>query len=172
MTLSLLVFIALAAVTVVGALAAVTLRNVTHTLLAVVAFFMGIAGLFFSLRADFLGAVQILVYVGAIAVLMVFSIVLTRSTDVPEPRNASGRLMGAGTAALLCALLVAGVLNLLKETAPAARLPNDASTDALGTLLLTNYAVPVEAASVLLTAALVGAVVIALDEIRVRRGGA
>jgi NADH:ubiquinone oxidoreductase subunit 6 (subunit J) len=163
-------FAALAIVTLVGAMGAVTLKNLTHALLSLVVFFFGVAGLFFSLRADFVGAVQILVYVGAVAVLMVFAIVLTRSTDAPEPQIGGFRWVGVLAASLVGGVLV-GVLLVEPQRGEPATVPS-ASAEQLGVAMMTTYAVPFELASILLTAALIGAVVIALDEIRRRVGDA
>jgi NADH:ubiquinone oxidoreductase subunit 6 (subunit J) len=68
----------ISAVTVIGAILAMTLRNLVHCVLALILFFFGIAAHYFLLRADFLGVVQILLYVGAVAVLILFAIMLTR----------------------------------------------------------------------------------------------
>src|SRR5208283_140286 len=68
------IFWILSAITVLGALFAITLRNLIHCVLSLILFFLGIAGHYFLLRADFLGAVQILIYIGAVAVLMLFAI--------------------------------------------------------------------------------------------------
>ena len=84
------IFWILSAITVLGALFAITLRNLIHCVLALILFFLGIAGHYFLLRADFLGAVQILIYIGAVAVLMLFAIMLTRHVTGDEgPRKFS-----------------------------------------------------------------------------------
>ena len=162
-----LAFYILAAITVAGAVLAVTLRNLVHCLLALVLFFLGIAGHFFLLRADFLGAAQILIYIGAVAVLILFAIMLTRNVTGNEgPRESLGGAwwLGVGVATALAGLL-GGVL---RRAELADRLPANASVKGvigdLGRLLVSDWVVPLEIMAVLLTAALIGAVVIALEE--------
>ena len=167
MTPAQLGFALLSAVTVAGALGAVALRNVTRALLALVLFFFGIAGLFFMLRADFVGVIQILVYVGAVAVLIVFAIVLTRSDGGIDFKHVGvGWIVGL-LAALVAGAVVTGVVLRSPDVveAPAARA---GGVEQVGQALMTTYVLPFELASVLLTAALIGAVVIALDEVRKR----
>ena len=78
-------------ITVLGALLAVTLRNLVHCVLSLILFFLGIAAHYFLLRADFIGAVQILIYIGAVVVLILFAIMLTRNvTGTEGPREALG----------------------------------------------------------------------------------
>ena len=77
----------IAALTIIGALAAMTLRNLIHCALCLALTFIGIAGLFLSLNAAFVAFAQILVYVGAVAILIVFATLLTRNSEtVSEPR--------------------------------------------------------------------------------------
>ena len=154
-------------ITVLGALLAVSLRNLVHCLLALVLFFLGIAGHFFLLRADFLGAVQILIYIGAVAVLILFAIMLTRNVTGAE--GASEALggkwwMGAGATALLGGLLCAAVLRDKLGCQLAAGTPGEGAIKEMGQLLVADWVVPLEIMAVLLTAALIGAVVIALEE--------
>lgn len=167
MTFAQIGFYLLSAFTVAAALLAVTMKDVTRALLALIAFFFGVAGLFFVLHAEFIGVVQLLVYVGAVAVLIVFAIVLTRGAEggVDLPRIGGSRIVGA-----LAALLVGGVLVAVIErsrfpskTAPALDV-GAGGPEQIGEALMTRFALPFEVASLLLTAALIGAVVIALDE--------
>jgi NADH-quinone oxidoreductase subunit J len=165
----------LSAITVIGALMAITLRNLIHCVLSLILFFLGIAGHYFLLRADFLGAVQILIYIGAVAVLMLFAIMLTRHVTGDEgPREVLGGKwwMGMGTAVIIAGLLwaiirkdqLAQVLPTDAANAPYAKLVAD-----IGRALVADWIVPFEAMAVLLTAALIGAVVIALEEVIRRR---
>jgi len=123
------------------------------------------------LRADFLGAVQILIYVGAVAVLMLFAIMLTRHVTGDEgPREVLGGKWwaGMGTAAIIAGLLWA----IIRKDALARLLPTEAANISytalvgdIGRALVADWVVPLEAMAVLLTAALIGAVVIALEEV-------
>lgn len=161
----------LSAITVIGAVMAITLRNLVHCVLSLILFFLGIAGHYLLLRADFLGAVQILIYIGAVAVLMLFAIMLTRHVTGDEgPREVLGGKwwMGMGTAVIIAGLLwaiirkdqLAQVLPTEAGNAPYAKLVAD-----IGKALVADWIVPFEAMAVLLTAALIGAVVIALEEV-------
>jgi len=172
MTLEQIGFLVLATVTLSSALGAVLLKNLTHALLSLVLSFFGSAGLFFSLHAEFIGVVQILVYVGAIAVLFVFAIVLTREAqgDAGTLRHLGGRgkILGGLTAVVVGALLVRMILlaphKLLTDAARAQE--GGGTVGEIGMALMTSYIVPFEVASLLLTAALVGAIVIALNEVK------
>jgi NADH-quinone oxidoreductase subunit J len=157
-------------VTVLGAVLAMTLRNLVHCVLALVLFFFGIAAHYFLLRAEFLAAVQILLYVGAVAVLILFAIMLTRHvTGLEGPRELGGKWWaGMGTAVIVAGLLWAAVRrDELAALLPATR-PGSSALE-IGKILIADWVVPFEAMAVLLTAALIGAVVIALEEVIRRR---
>jgi len=165
------IFLTLSAVTVLGAVLAVSLRNLVHCLLALVLFFLGIAGHFFLMRADFLGAVQILIYIGAVAVLILFAIMLTRNIAGTEgARRALGGAwwLGVGVSAALAGLMIA----MTRRSELASKMPYGATEEGvvkdIGKLLVTDWVVPLEIMAVLLTAALIGAVVVALEETKKR----
>jgi NADH-quinone oxidoreductase subunit J len=158
------VFILLALVTFMAAAAAMTLRNLVHCALALAVCFVGLAALYLQLDAQFVGFAQVLVYVGAVAILIVFAILLTRSGEVTNesvlaPGWAGGVVVAGCVFALVgWAVLGSGALPL--EVAPA---PEVTVRD-LGDALMTRYIVPLEVIGLLLTAALIGAVVIAMRE--------
>lgn len=166
--MSQIVFMVLSAITLLGALLAVMLRNLVHCLLALVLFFLGIAGHFFLLRADFIAASQILIYIGAVAVLILFAIMLTRnvtgSDTAHEPLGGTW-WMGVGVATV-----VAGFFSLVvrrsnfAERLPVGKIEQGSIVANIGRLLVSDWVVPLEILAVLLTAALIGAVVIALEE--------
>ena len=159
-------------ITVLGAVLAVTLRNLVHCVLALVLFFLGIAAHYFLLHADFLGAVQILIYVGAVAVLILFAIMLTRNvTGTEGPREVLGIKWwtGAAIATLLAVLMSYAIRDDNLSAALPAGDKAQSSVAAIGKALVENWVVPLEAVAVLLTAALIGAVVIALEDIRKQR---
>jgi NADH-quinone oxidoreductase subunit J len=154
-------------ITVLGAVLAVTLRNLVHCVLALVLFFLGIAAHYFLLHADFLGAVQVLIYVGAVAVLILFAIMLTRNvTGTEGPREVLGFKWWTGAA--IATLLAVLMSYAIRDDGMAWTLPAgdkaQSSVAAIGKALVENWVVPLEAVAVLLTAALIGAVVIALEE--------
>ncbi len=165
-------FWVISAVTVLGAVLAVTLRNLVHCVLALILFFIGIAAHYFLLHADFLGTVQIMIYVGAVAVLILFAIMLTHNvTGTDGPREVLGVKWwaGAGIAATLAVLLTHAIQgDPLAATAPAGDKALSSVAE-IGKALVGGWVVPLEAIAVLLTAALIGAVVIALEEIQKTR---
>lgn len=164
-----LVFYALALWTMVSGLLAVSLRNVMHCAVALIAFFAGIAALFFTLHADFLGAVQLIVYVGAVAVLIVFAIMLTRNVagmDTVSPMS-GGALWGWVVSLAVLGLLAYSLADLAPNSGPV--VPNTLTVAEIGQAMMTRFAIPFEVISLLLTAALVGAVVIALEEAKPKK---
>ena len=157
-----LVFIILAVVTLGAGLLTVTLRNIVHSALALVGAFFGVAGIYLLLEAEFLAVVQVLIYVGAISVLILFAIMLTRGL-MQSDRSQSNRQ--AGPAALVALVLFGGMaLMAIRGPWPVASVAITADlVPRLGTLLVTTYVLPFEVVSVLLLGALVGALVIARD---------
>ena len=101
------VFIILSLFTVIGAFMAVSLRNLVHCVLSLILFFLGIAGHYFLLRAEFLGIVQILIYIGAVAILILFAVMLTRNvtgTETPESSLGGKWWIGVTTGIVLATL--------------------------------------------------------------------
>lgn len=147
------------AIALVGALLAVGLKNIFHNILGFALALVGVAGLFLSLGADFLAGVLILVYVGALAIAMVYAVMLSYPLDTaPQPRRGA---KVAGAAAL--ALLAAGALYLVVLGAhfPPVRGTPELSAQWLGFRLLRDYVLAFELISVLLVVAMVGAVMVA-----------
>lgn len=157
-----LVFFLLATVTLIAGLMVVTLRNVVHSALALVGAFFGVAGLYLLLEAEFLAAVQVLIYVGAISVLILFAIMLTRGLMASVQTGVNGQWAAA---ALISVFLFLGML-LVAARGPWPVDTQSITTDlvpGLGTLLVTTYVLPFEVVSVLLLGALVGALLIARE---------
>jgi NADH:ubiquinone oxidoreductase subunit 6 (subunit J) len=163
MDISLVVFLALAAVTVIGALGTVLMRNIVHSALFLVLSFVGVAGIYAMLQADFLFAVQILIYVGAIATLLLFAIMLTRGVRGAQPQNNNQVIPGALMALLLFGAVLVPVIT---NTAwPVSSEPAPQTTVAfLGQQLMGTYALPFEAVGLLLLVALVGAIIVAREK--------
>jgi NADH-quinone oxidoreductase subunit J len=158
------VFYFISALTVAGALAAVLLKNTIHCALALTVAFAGLALLFLSLDAQFVGFVQILVYIGAVVILVVFAIMLTRSAEAPKKGVHSktwfaGLLVTAAVFAFLGWAVLAGAPGLPNESAAPAVSVHD-----IGNALMTHYVLPLEIIAVLLTAATIGAVIVAMHE--------
>lgn len=158
-------FSILSAIAVISALLAVRLRNLVHATLTLMAFFVALAGLFILLMAEFLAAVQILVYVGAVGILILFAIMLTQQVtgNVKEHIEAHGALWGlAGATAVLLTLLLPAILKTALPLQPVVE-TIDPSVRALGLNLMAPYTIALQVIALLLTAALLGAVVIAIS---------
>lgn len=155
--------------TVAGALAAMILRNLVHCVLALVVAFAGLAGLYLQLGAQFIGFAQILVYVGAIAILIVFAILLTRSH---EPRTRTVVSPGWITSSFVAAA-VFGILTWAIRSSGMSALPISLrpaiTVKQVGDALMSPFVLQLEVIGLLLTAALVGAVTIAMREQRSRK---
>lgn len=155
------VFYALGTVALLGALGVVFFRNVVHSALSLTASFIGIGCLYIFLSADFMGAVQFLVYGGAVAILIVMAIMLTRREDMAHSNPSAGMLAQAG------ALVVAGLFGLLMAgvafLSPFVPEPTafDDTVTGLADLMLTKFILPFEVAAVLLLMAMIGAIVLA-----------
>lgn len=156
-------FTALAAVAVVSALGVVTLKSITYSALSLAISFLAVAGLYVLLQAEFIFAVQILIYVGAVMVLLLFAIMLTRESQSPRS-NPSNRQMGAAAVASLAMLgLLVWVLNGTAWSAGEAA-PLLDTTRVLGEVLFNQYVLPFEIASLVLLVAMIGAIVIARED--------
>jgi len=159
-----IVFWILAALTVAGGLAAVTLRNTVHCALAVTAAFGGLALLFLQLDAQFAGFAQILVYIGAVAILVVFAILLTRGSETAEHAVFSHTwLTGLCIASAVFGVLGWAVLRSVNAIPQEATAPVVAVRE-IGNALMSRYVLPLEIVALLLTAAMVGAVIVAMHE--------
>lgn len=165
MTVNPVAFYALAGVVVLAALGVVTARNLVHAAFFLVATLFFVGALYLAIGADFLAGAQILIYAGAIPVLVIFAIMLTRDSMSPT----ANRLVPWWPLALAAAVAVTGTLVAVivadRELWPAAPYPrpllDEGTTKTIGEQLLGRHALPFEVASVLLLAALVGAIVLA-----------
>ena len=158
------VFLILALVTLLSAVAAMSFRNLVHCALSLVVTFAGLAGLYLQLHAQFVGFAQVLVYIGAVAILIVFAILLTRSSDTPNHAVlAPGWLAGIAVAIVVFGALGLAVLksDALTSATPAAP---EVTVKNIGDALMTKYVLPLEVIGLLLTAAMIGAVIIAMRD--------
>lgn len=166
------IFAILAALTVAGGLAAVMLRNTVHCALAVAVAFAGLALLFLRLNAQFAGFAQILVYVGAVAILVVFAILLTRSSETPATSVFSKTwLTGLVIAAAVFAVLAWAVLES-RTALPHEQIEPRITVAQIGYALMGPYVLPLEIVAVLLTASMIGAVIVAMHETKRENGAA
>ncbi|MBI5383656.1 MAG: NADH-quinone oxidoreductase subunit J [Verrucomicrobia bacterium] len=159
------VFLILAVFTLASAVGAMVLRNLIHCALCLALTFVGIAALFIQLNAEFVGLAQILVYVGAVAILIVFAVLLTRSSETPPSDRVFSRSwwLGAGVAVVTLSTILAAVVRSPSLNRPEAK-PVSLTVKTIGTELMTKYILPLEVMGLLLTAAMIGAVVIAMRE--------
>ncbi len=155
-------FLLCATLTLAGAVAAMTLRNLVHCALCAAGAFAGLAAIYLQLDAEFAGFAQLLVYVGAVAILIVFTILLTRGAEIQPAASPSWR-MGVTVGALVTACLIGSIAASpgLHGSPPQTV---QAPVKRIGEQLMNQYVMPLEAIGLLLTAALLGAVIIALRE--------
>jgi NADH-quinone oxidoreductase subunit J len=154
-------FLILAIIGGLGGLLVVTSRNIVHAALYLVVALASVAGIYLLLAAPFVAFVQVIIYVGAIVVLLLFGIMLTRAPvgrrvlDNTIRARVGALVVGGGVFAMLTTFLVMafGGDRIVNRAATA--------TAALGTSIFRNFVLPFEAVSVLLLAALVGAIVLA-----------
>src|ERR1700749_1795498 len=159
-----IIFAILTALTIAGGLAAVVLRNTVHCALALAVAFAGLALLFLGLDAQFAGFAQILVYVGAVAILVVFAILLTRSSETPSSGVFSKTwLTGLVVAAAVFSVLAWAVLQS-RAALPQEQAEPQVTVAQIGHALMGSYVLPLEIVAVLLTAAMIGAVIVAMHE--------
>lgn len=181
-------FFLIAALGLAGALGTVLARNLVHAALCLVAFFFTVACLFVLLEAEFLAAVQVLVYIGAVAIILMFGIMLTRNIQGDDTTTVPGPWKIPALVAGLCVftVLAFGINNAVSprgrstwagrserpsiaadQAGPEAVARREAVNNmarAVGNELMTRYVVAFEVAGLLLTAALVGAIALAHRE--------
>ena len=156
--MSLVVFYILGAATLLAALGVVATRNVVYGALFLLASLSGVAGLFVLLLAEFLALVQLLIYGGAIIIVILFAVMLTRRGEYQVAADNRRRPFAALVAGGLFALLVSAAVGDAETYNSTVR--TGVTLTELGTALFEQWAVPFEVASVLLLVALIGAVVI------------
>lgn len=158
-------FIILAGLVLAGAAAAMSLQNLVHCALSAAGAFIGLAGIYLKLGAQFIGFAQVLVYVGAIAILVLFVILLTRGPRESPSRTLSpgwgwgAAVAVAGFGLLGFAVMLSGVLPVRHSGAAPVL-----TVRQIGDLLMSRYVLALEAIALLLTAALLGAVVLAMRD--------
>jgi NADH-quinone oxidoreductase subunit J len=161
-----LVIIVFAAMTLAGGLAAATIRRALNAIFALGVSLFGLAGLFFALGSPFVGAMQVLIYIGGISVLLVFAVMLSTSMAAPRsarnPLKTAASLLGAGL------FFAAGAMALDKaDFGEAAAAGAEAfGVERIGRRMLGEYDLVFEALSLLLVVAIMGAILIAHKERR------
>jgi NADH:ubiquinone oxidoreductase subunit 6 (subunit J) len=157
-------FFILSVLTIVGAAAALTLRNLIHCVLALMLVFVGLAGFYLQLDAQFIGFAQILVYIGAVAILIVFSILLTRGGATPSQSIFSPSWAINSAVSIAIFAVLAWTIHSSPATRPAIPPQPEATVKQIGNALMSRFVLPLEVVGLLLTAALVGAVTIAIED--------
>lgn len=158
-----LFFYLLSFIIIVSAIYVVSLRNIFHCALFLILALFGVAGIYILLEAEFLAAVQVLIYVGAVAILMIFAIMLTS-------RLATKKIIQSNENVTLAIFICAGFLltslgsfgytiwKVVDNPLP------ENNTLTIGKLLMTDYVLPFEVVSIVLLAAMIGAIVLARRE--------
>jgi NADH-quinone oxidoreductase subunit J len=155
-------FFLIAIFTLAAGLAAATMPKLIHAALCFALTFVGVAAFYFLLGAEFVGLVQVFVYVGAVAVLIVFTILLT-------PRDAEKDRSFKWSGAWIALVVFGGLLWAILKTprlGTAAPVISALSVRQIGEILMTDYVWPLQCVGVLLTAALIGALVLVMEEKR------
>ena len=164
----LICFLILSAVVVSGSLAVVLLKNIVYSAFLLGGVFMAVAGLYLLLNASFVAAAQILVYVGAVNVLILFAIMLVNKKEKLKP------IEGLKTRKLISGGVCGGLLILLLRVSittnwnlPGPTSIGEVATERIGEHLFTDYLLPFELASILLLMAMIGAIVLARRDVSI-----
>lgn len=159
-----IVFWILAPIIVVSAIMVVSLKNIFHCALALIVCLFTVAGIYVMLNAEFLAAAQVLIYVGAVSILMIFAIMLTGKLASKEIVQTNKNAL---VAFIMCLAFVFTMVELSRSTkvwTMATKALPENNILALGKALLTEYMLPFEVVSILMLAALIGAVLLAREE--------
>ncbi len=160
MTVSWFLFILVAVLTLGGGLGVVLTRNVVHAALSLLLSLIAVAGIYLILFAEFLALVQVLIYGGAIIIVLLFAIMLTRSAEYPRiSDNRQWPLAAVAALGVLGVLVASFLVRSVDDT----KAQNPAFGD-LANSLFTRWAIPFEVASLVLLVALVGAIIIARSD--------
>jgi NADH-quinone oxidoreductase subunit J len=152
-------FAVLITFTFAGALIAVLPRNILYNVLGLILCLIGVAGIFLYLGSAFIALMEMLIYVGAICISIVFAIMLSRPLHLSLPKRYVPKVMGAGGVALLVFGIFAVVITK-SPWQPASERSTDGSIKTLGAYLLTRYDLVFEVMSVVLLVAILGAILI------------
>lgn len=162
-----IIFALLAIVALVSAFQMVRVQLITHAALFMALTFTAVAGVFLLLQAEFVAAIQILVYAGAITTMIIFAIMLSGLRDIKAERAQKRRpWTKSDPVALVAGAVFAAFMSYIYVAAnlPKSEQANLATVKAIGTSLFTTYVIPFEAASLLLLIAMVGAIILTAKE--------
>jgi NADH:ubiquinone oxidoreductase subunit 6 (subunit J) len=155
-------FAVLAVLMLVSGLAVVTMRDIIRCGLAMIVCFLSLAGIYVVAGAPLVAAAQVLIYIGAISVLILFAIMLTQSKLAPRSLVFQTQAMAAAIAAIVLAVVIGSTVSATDWSAVTARVR--LGTDLLAKTLFADYVLPFEVVSVLLLAAVVGGIFLAKKE--------
>ena len=158
-----ILFLILAIVLIISGLLVVTLRDIIRCGLAMMACFAALAGIYAIAGAPLVAAAQVLVYIGAISVLVLFAIMLTQTKDAPSSLVFQTQALGAGVASVLLAIVIAITVSATDWPDVGTRIQT--ATDNLAQVLFRDYVLAFEVVSVLLLAAVIGAIYVAKREV-------
>jgi NADH-quinone oxidoreductase subunit J len=162
MTYEEVIFYFVATVTVIGAVGVVTARNVVHSALFLILALIAVAGIFILLAAEFLAVVQVLIYGGAVTILILFAMMLTRARDVEGPLEGPQQPFAALAAVAFAVTSIFAIVTT--DWHGNTDKINVITLDQIGDQLFGTWAVPFEIASLVLTVSLIGAIVLARSE--------
>lgn len=159
-----LMFFVFALLAIGGAIFAISFTKVVHMVVSLAVTFLSLAGLYVLLNAEFVAFVQVLIYAGAISILMIFGIMMTKheSEETELKRPLHSWLTGIGAVALFGILFYAIQYSTFPDAA--AFDPGENNTESIGKLIFNEHVIPFELMSVLLTVAFIGAIVLAKKE--------
>lgn len=156
-----LAFLALSLTAILGGVFMLSVTKVMHMMLSIVFTFLSIAGLYFMLEAEFVGIVQILIYSGAITIIMIFGIMLTKHNDESEMKFGWRKVFVFLAVFLFGTVMYFAVNNIYFPSGESEAMLYEQNTRQIGELLYTKYIIPFELVSVVLLVALIGAIVLA-----------
>ncbi len=156
------IFIIVALFTLGSAIGTVVARNLFHAALFLVGTFAGVAVFYVLLQAEFLAMSQVVIYIGAIATLIIFAIMLTRSVMGKEAGSLNSYAWFVGIASALMVAALVWLFSVVKFDINPQPVPDDAIAQ-IGEGFVTTYVIPFEVASVMLLVALIGAIMLARE---------
>lgn len=159
------IFLLFVATTIAGALLAVSTPRIIRGVVGLATSSIGLAGLYYFLNSPFLALMEILIYVGAVSVTIIFAIMLAEPDEPPPDaqRSRAARLLWVVSTVVVCAIIFWGIarLGLTGDWTTSAIRTTDGSVERIGVQLLTTYSMAFEAISVVLLVAILGALAIA-----------
>ena len=166
-TTQLICFSVLSLVIIVGSLGVILLESIVYSAFLLGGVFMSVAGLYLLLNASFVAAAQVLVYVGAVNVLIIFAIMLVNKKEDLKPNNTlkSRKILATTICITLLSLLIRVDLSNVWPLASSSNSIGEESTVRIGEHLFSDYLLPFEVASILLLMAMIGAIVLARRDV-------